>query len=402
MGHPKGHPDPQGRRGQACVSQQASTSTLGDAGQKEAQVGRKESDAQKMGYFLVGCGHPTPQPPPGKPSSVPQNTPLTFSAHFPRWQCPEQSQVRVAGAQWASCGRSAASRALELQHCSALGGTQIPASPFPIWHEVAPQAPSLPPVCNAHRTPPRKPTPGTVPWVLVHRGGQGRPRHPGEEKEGEEGVKQLPSSRQEQVGAPQPGDGGSWDLLGMCQGCWLPCGEAMMCSQRTWDRGYSPALLWALAAQLSHLFQEDPEDPARCPGAGSSTGGAHGAGGHRAPHHHRRQLQPHCYGVALGWVPLDTSYTYRWPWGPGGPVPAWQPRRSQQLRVVHPKPSWLPWQTGHTGWPWGTGWPSWTLEEKDGMMAECVPPLPASRTGTHPHSPAGSPGRHRSQSPPCQ
>ena len=114
------------------------------------------------------------------------------------------------------------------------------------------------------------------------------------------------------------------------------------------------------------------------------------------------QLQPHHYGVALGWVPLATPYTYHWPRGSGGPVPARQPRRSQQVRAVHPKPPWLPWQTGYAGWPWGTGWPSRTLEEKEGTIAECVPPLPAGRTGTHPHSPAGSPGHHQSQSPPCR
>ena len=36
------------------------------------------------------------------------------------------------------------------------------------------------------------------------------------------------------------------------------------------------------------------------------------------------QLQPHHYGVALGWVPLATPYTYRWPRGVRGsrPCPA--------------------------------------------------------------------------------
>lgn len=185
------------------------------------------------------------------------------------WQ--EPSEHPVGGRRLhapLSCNTVLLWREPKSQHPPSQSGTRWPPRPHPCLQSA---------MHIGH--PPRKPTPGTVPWVLVHRGGQGHPRRPGE-KEREEGVKQLPSSRQEQVGAPQPGDGGSWDLLGMCQGCWLPCGEAVMCSQRTWDRGHSPALLWALAAQLPHLFQEDPEDPARCPGAGSSMGGAHGAGGH--------------------------------------------------------------------------------------------------------------------------
>lgn len=144
-------------------------------------------------------------------------------------------------------------------------------------------------------------------------------------------------------------------------------------------RGCSPALLWAPAAQPPRLFLEDPEDPVRCQELVPAQENP------EPPHHHR---------VALGWVPLATPWTYHWSRGPGDPVPARQPRWSRQVRAVHPKPSRLPWQTGHARRPWGTRRPSWTLEETWGAMAEGVPPLPAGRTGTHPHSPAGSPG-HR-------
>lgn len=86
-------------------------------------------------------------------------------------------------------------------------------------------------------------------------------------------MKKLPSSRKEQNGAPQPRN---WGLSEMCQGSQLPCGTAVTCSWCTWDRGRSPALLWALVAQPLHLFLEDPEDPVRSqelvPAAGSPAG----------------------------------------------------------------------------------------------------------------------------------
>lgn len=46
--------------------------------------------------------------------------------------------------------------------------------------------------------------------------------------------------------------------------------------------GHSPALLWAPVALASRLSQEDPEDPARCPGGGFGVGERSGAGRHGA------------------------------------------------------------------------------------------------------------------------
>lgn len=64
------------------------------------------------------------------------------------------SKANDSGRSLASIpGWSMAPHTLKLWHCSAPEGTQIPASPSPLWYKVAPEEASLPSGCIANATP---------------------------------------------------------------------------------------------------------------------------------------------------------------------------------------------------------------------------------------------------------
>lgn len=297
---------------------------------------------------------------------------------------------------------------LEPRPYSAPGRTQIPASPSPLQHEVAPKAVCLPPVCNAHGTPcqethPRHSTLGP--------GAPGRPRSPTSPWGGEGRRRECEEAAllQEQVAAPQSRDGGSWDLPKMyqgterqlpwpCLGCQLPRRGTVTCFQGTWD---------------THLFSFGPQLPSH-PVSSRRTlrtlqdaqelapaqGNPMGLVGTEPPTATRGS-----YGPMAAGRPWDGS-----PWlphaptaGPGGPgvpsLPGSPGGPSRPVRFIPNRPG-SPGKPGTPGGPGGPGGPRGPYKRRrGGWLSVCPHSLPAEGDL---HSPAGSPGRRQSQSPPCR
>lgn len=151
------------------------------------------------------------------------------------------------------------------------------------------------------------------------------------------------------------------------------------------NKGCSPALLWALAVQASHLFQEDLEDPARCPG-GDQCMWLQWA---QSCHHH---------GTALGWS-LGHSAPTSGPGGPGVPSLPDSPGCPGRSVLFIPNLPGSPGKPGTPGGPGGPGGPRGPCKRRRGQWPSAS--LTPCREEVL-HSPAGSPGHHQTQSPPCQ
>jgi len=133
----------------------------------------------------VGCEHPKP----------PKQTLFCASKHSARLSCP-LPKVATPGAKPSESGGNpvsipgVAGSSTHPQAAALLCSRRNPKYHHPPPHLgtrwPSKQHPCLQPASQMGH--PKKPVAGMVPWVPARQGGRGRPHHPGEEEEGEEGV----------------------------------------------------------------------------------------------------------------------------------------------------------------------------------------------------------------------